>query len=362
MRLEVGGISMNAQSLLHELRDTEYLDGIDVGAYLDLTREQHPQLYAELDFGRDGAREALKSLAQVFNEFETDDRENGRGDSYRRAQKHIAVRMTGIRRLFELAGGVKDVRDLSPTWRTLDLLAGDGLLTRALRVLAPQVRDGVISSDIARTMVTAALSAGLPAIRQDARFLFMRDAAMDAVILAYGSHHVPSDDRTTVFLEAARVLRPGGRFVVHDFEEGSPSARWFSEAVHRHSAAGHPYRHFTAEELREGFGAAGLRDIRVHRVYDPFIMGAATREDAVGELADYLHDMYGLCGLDHGDATRESVRARVWQLCEECFRFGPDDGGADRTDAWLRTPAVHRVGGQWVAEIPRIALVGVGEK
>ncbi|WP_158716983.1 class I SAM-dependent methyltransferase [Streptomyces rimosus] len=353
---------MKAQSLVHALRDIAYLDGINVGAYLDLAREQHPQLYAELDFGRDGAQQALASLAQVFNEFETDDRENGRGDSYRRAQQNIAVRMTGIRRLFELAGGVRDVGDLPPTWRTLDLLAGDGLLTRALRVLAPQVRDGVVSSDIARTMVTAALAAGLPAIRQDARFLFMRSATMDAVILAYGSHHVPSDDRTTVFLEAARVLRPGGRFVVHDFEEGSPSARWFSEAVHRHSAAGHPYRHFTAEELRRGLGAAGLREIRVHRVYDPFIMRAATREDAVGQLADYMHDMYGLCGLDRGDATREAVRARVWHLCEECFCFGPHDGGADHTDTWPRRPAVYRAGGQWVAEIPRIALVGVGEK
>ncbi|GCD32724.1 SAM-dependent methyltransferase [Streptomyces chrestomyceticus JCM 4735] len=353
---------MKVRPLLRALRDSAYLDGIDVGVYLDVVREQYPQLYAELDFGRDGAQQALKALAQVFNEFETDDRRNGRGDSYRRAQQHIAVRMTGIRKLFELAGGVQDLRDLSPTWRALDLLAGDGLLTRALRVLAPQVRDGVISSDIARTMVTAALTAGLPAIRQDARFLFMRAATMDAVILAYGSHHVPPDDRTTVFLEAARVLRPGGRFVVHDFEEGSPSARWFSEAVHRHSVAGHPYRHFTAGELRRGLGAAGLRGIRVHRVYDPFVMRAATREDAVGQLADYLRDMYGLRGLDRCDETRESVRARVWQLCEECFRFGPEDGGADHGDAWLRSPAVQRVGGQWIAEIPRVALVGVGEK
>lgn len=353
---------MSVQSLLRESRDTEYLDGIDVGAYMELVREKHPRLHAELDFGREGAEQALKSLTQVFNEFETDDQENGRGDSYRRAQEHIAVRMTGIRRLFELAGGVDDVADLPATWRTLDLLAGDGLLTRALRVLAPQVRDDLISSDIARTMVSAALAADLPAIRQDARFLFMRDATMDAVILAYGSHHVPPDDRTSVFLEAARVLRPGGRLVVHDFEEGSPSARWFSEAVHRYSAAGHPYRHFTAEELRRGLGAAGLRDIRVRRVYDPFVMRADTREDAVGQLADYLHDMYGLCGLEHGRATPDEVRERVWRLAGECFRFDADDAGVDGTATWQRSPTVRRVDGQWVAEIPRIALVGVGEK
>ncbi|CAM5280035.1 Class I SAM-dependent methyltransferase OS=Streptomyces rimosus subsp. rimosus (strain ATCC / DSM 40260 / JCM 4667 / NRRL 2234) OX=1265868 GN=SRIM_002280 PE=4 SV=1 [Streptomyces rimosus subsp. rimosus] len=353
---------MKAQSLVHALRDTAYLDGIDVGAYLDLVREQHPQLYAELDFGRDGAQQALASLAQVFNEFETDDRDNGRGDSYRRAQQNIAVRMTAIRRLFELAGGVQDVRDLPPTWRILDLLAGDGLLTRALRVLAPQVRDGVISSDIARTMVTAALAAGLPAIRQDARFLFIRSTTMDAVILAYGSHHVPSDDRTTVFQEAARVLRPGGRFVVHDFEEGSPSARWFSEAVHRHSAAGHPYRHFTAEELRRGLGAAGLRGIRVHRVYDPFIMRAATREDAAGSSPTTCTTCTA-CAVSTAATRHEKRYVRGSGTCvRNVFASAPTTAAPTTPSTWPRHPAVYRVGGQWVAEIPRIALVGVGEK
>ena len=63
--------------------DVEYLTGMKPGAYLDLV--------------------------------------SGRGDSYRRAQQHTAVRMTGIRGLFELAGGVRELRRLPASWRVLDL-------------------------------------------------------------------------------------------------------------------------------------------------------------------------------------------------------------------------------------------------
>jgi len=325
--------------------------------YADMMHRKFPELVDALWLDRPGIADVLAALAGTANEFEDD--HDGRGQSYRRAQRSPMVRARGICSLFTLAAGVSRVADIRPGWRVLDVLGGDGLLAQVLETVAPRAGAAMITGDAAGNMVLAALRNGPPAVRQLAQCLLVRDESVDAVIIAYGSHHIPPADRAAACAEAARVLRPGGRLVLHDFEEGSPAAAWFSDVVHRHSRAGHPYRHFTVPEMERHLGTSGLRNIRVHRVYDPFVIRGDDPDQVRDLLADYLVDMYGLVDLADSLVT---VRQAAWKLAGNCFRY-PDiavdiDGNGRPRDE----PVVYETDSAWVAEVPRVALVAVGEK
>jgi SAM-dependent methyltransferase len=343
-----------------QLRDCPYLPGMTIEDYADLVREQFPGLVDTLWLDRPGAEDALRLLADVENEFE-DDGGVGRGESYRRAQQKRMVRSLGMRSLFALAAGVATPAGIPRDWRLLDVLGGDGLLAHVLRTVAPQVENPPITSDMAGNMILAALRGGLPAIRQLAQFLFLRDETMDAVIIAYGTHHIGPKERPVACREAARVLRPGGRLVLHDFEEGGAVAQWFSEVVHRYSRRGHPYTHFTANEMEFCLRSSGLRAVSVRRMYDPLILEGNDRAEVRSLLADYLFEMYGLVGLaDHTPPA--DVRDAVWKLAQNYFIYRNGDGPDHDGTAWQREPVVYRTDTGWVAEVPRVALVAVGEK
>jgi SAM-dependent methyltransferase len=333
------------------LRDRPYLPGLSMMEYADLARTRFPELTDALWLDRPGAETAWRRLAAAVNEFE-DDTDLGRGASYRRAQRSAMVRATGISSLFTLAAGVATPAGIPRDWRLLDVLGGDGLLARVLRTIAPQVVSPAITSDMAGHMVLETLRSGLPAIRQLAQFLFVRDETMDAVIIAYGTHHIGREERAAACQEAARVLRPGGRLVLHDFEEDSPVARWFTEVVHRHSRLGHPYTHFTAAEMEYLITAANLRPVSVRPVYDPLVVEGDDPREVRAALADYLLDMYGLVGLVGQE--RAETRDAVWALARRYFTF-PGGAVPDR-------PVVYRRRSTWLAEVPRTALVAVGEK
>src|SRR5207237_5518083 len=126
--------------------------------------------------------------------------------------------------------GVQQLGRLPFGWRLLDVLGGDGLIARALNMMRPGLtRQPVLTSDVAESMILHAWAQGLPAIREPAQHLFLRDASFDAVLIAYGTHHIDPLDRPDMCREAFRVLRPHGRIVLHDFECGSAVARWFDE-------------------------------------------------------------------------------------------------------------------------------------
>jgi len=338
--------------------DPPYLPGLSLAEYAELIHREFPELADALWLDRPGIGAALASVTGTVNEFEDDDA--GRGRSYRRAQRSQLVRARGIHSLFALAAGVARLADIRPGWRMLDVLGGDGLLAQVLRTVAPQA--ATITGDTAGNMVLAALRNGLPAVRQPAQCLLVRDEAVDAVVIAYGSHHIAPPDRSIACAEAARVLVPGGRLVLHDFEEGSPVALWFADVVHRYSRAGHSYRHFTAAEMAHHLAASGLRDVRVHRVYDPFVMRAADPARARDLLADHLVDMYGLVGL--ADEAPADVRRAAWKLASNYFLYPDIAGGVDIAGGGsVRCePVVYEAETGWVAEVPRVALVAVGEK
>ena len=350
-----------------------------------------PELFALVD----PARCAAPSTA-VPVDFE-DSAVGGRGETYRDAQRDPSIRARGIATLFDLASPDGDRRSWQPGQVVLDVLGGDGTLARAAATGLPSgpVRPDdphspldagqpagagptVLTSDLSAGMVAAAQRHGLPALQQPAQRLRLRDSSVDAVIIAYGTHHIPVEQRLDAVREAWRVLRPGGRLVLHDFAEDSPVARWFTEVVHPYSRTGHPYPHFTAEAMTRLFNAAGFADVRVVDVYDPFVLIAVDQSTARLRLGRHLADMYGLVRLaehpnpaplqtradpappaEHPDPARPGVALLSAELAEKIFRYPP---GAQAPGQTTEACRYTRVGAGWRVERPRVALVSVGRK
>jgi SAM-dependent methyltransferase len=287
------------------------------------------------------------------NEFDSD--ATGRGDSYRRSQLRSDVRITGILTLMELAldGPVPELP--APDLRVLDVLGGDGTLARALAARHGHEHRNhwILTGDLSPAMSAAALRYGLPAVCQPAQQLKLNDGTFDAVLLAFGTHHIPVDERKLAYAEAWRVLKPGGRVVVHDFPEQGPVARWFADVVDRFTVSGHQYQHFSPDELHNGLGAVGFHDVRVRPMYDPFEVQAPTAEEARAALTEYVCDMYGLVGL----RRQADWPGRLWALMEEYFSYPRPELAVPVTRV-----GVARRGAVAVATMPRVAISAVGVK
>ncbi|HEX6873736.1 MAG TPA: class I SAM-dependent methyltransferase [Micromonosporaceae bacterium] len=330
---------------------SSYLPSLTLDEYLRTLAKVHPRLHSALDFNRPGTVEALDLLAATRSEFDSD--HSGRGDSYRRAQQDALVRWTGIRQLL----GLSIPGSSTGSSLVLDVLGGDGTLARAAHTRADSfvTEPAIVTGDVSGPMIDQALAQGLPAVRQAAQFLFLRDESMDGVLLAYGTHHIAPEHRPAAVAEAVRVTRPGGRIVLHDFDESSPMAGFFTQVVHAHATGGHAYRHFSRAALVALFEAAGL-SARVLDVYDPLVVAADTELAAKQRLCRYVGDMYGVGGYFAALADVEAA----WHVLVEHF---------DHT-AYLSTvdcpaqsrPVVYQAGGTFVAELPRIAIVAVADK
>ncbi len=327
-----------------------YLPSRSLQTYLRDVVAGSPLLRSVLDFQRPGAELALSVLAETTTEFDTD--ETGRGDSYRQAQKDASVRWTGAEQLLNLCAPAGPAV-------VLDILGGDGTLARAVAGLGgPDAsRITLLTSDISGEMIHQALAQDLPAVRQAADFLFVREGSVDAVLLAYGTHHIAPQDRPTAVREALRAVRPGGRVVLHDFDGTSPMARFFSEVVHPHSPGGHDYPHFSRAEL-EGLFAEADAPVRVVDLYDPLVVRAGTEEGARRAMCDYVGSMYGVAGLfaEHADVHTP------WRLLERCFDHTDYLAELPHAADFPVAPRVYRAGDAFVAEVPRVSIVAVAQK
>jgi SAM-dependent methyltransferase len=172
------------------------------------------------------------------------------------------------RELFGSASGLAALPALLDAgWVVGDLGCGTGETSAAL---APFVAR-VIAVDRSGEMLQAARRRlrDLPnadARRGDLEALPMADAEVDAAVMILVLHHAP--DPAAVLREAARVLKPRGRFVLCDM------------LPHEHEEykqqMGHVWLGFGEEQLRRLLGAAGFADIRITALpVDPAAKGPA---------------------------------------------------------------------------------------
>ena len=214
---------------------------MSLGQFVSICQGSYPDLYRCLDLSRFSTEELYQQyvlLEALPTHFESREA-GGRGDAYRIAQRaNPLIRARGILALFDLLK--QQSKPFSPDHVLLDLVGGNGTLTRALRSLVPADElPTVITSDPSPTMIEDALALGLAAIRQPAQSLLFGDSTVDGALFAYGTHHINPEDRVACAREAHRVLKRGARVVVQDFEEGTPTARWYSELfgpIHPHRA------------------------------------------------------------------------------------------------------------------------------
>ncbi|MFE3525743.1 class I SAM-dependent methyltransferase [Streptomyces sp. NPDC059161] len=323
----------------------------DMADHLSRLRQAAPELHSCVDpqRARTWAHELARS-GHIEDDF-ADDTDGGRGTSYLRAQaRNLSARAQGIGHLLSLVPAGTQRRPAV----VVDVLGGDGLVRRVANA-RNLTGLSVLTCDASPYMVRAAWAADCPALVQRADRMLVRDGCVDAVLVAYGSHHIAPEDRAELVHEAYRVLRPGGVLLLHDFLVGSPMDTWFRDVVHPYSRTGHAFDHFTREEISGYLTKAGFEWAEVSDMADPYVATAATAREAELEVGRYLLDMYGLteiARLHPADADHHTI-----ERAKAIFR-------QERADGSLETARVEYDGsaGTWKCTVPRVAVLGVGRK
>ena len=112
------------------------------------------------------------------------------------------------------------------------------------------------------------------------------DAELDAVVSLAGVHHL--ENKGELFTEIARVLKPGGCFVLSDVAEGSATARFLDGFVGDHNSTGHDGRYLGEQTFKE-LRTAGWR-ITSSRQRN-FTWDFADRE----EMGDFAYHLFDIC-------------------------------------------------------------------
>jgi ubiquinone/menaquinone biosynthesis C-methylase UbiE len=186
--------------------------------------------------------------------------------------------------VFELASLPYELLASAPVWerhcaqmaeelpagarRVLDLGCGPGNSTAHLRAV---VGPGAVGGDYALPMLRRARRRGLPLACLDAGALPFRSGSLDAVTFHSVLYLLP--DRAATLREVQRVLRPGGRAVLLEPQDGLRNTmvgmaralatpRWALTALLWRTAS-RAYGRFTSDSLWAALEGAGLRVRRI---------------------------------------------------------------------------------------------------
>lgn len=253
-----------------------------------------------------------------------------------------------------------------------DALAGNGTFDRVMQQLVAE-RPRYVGNDVSITMVHQAHSDNRLVFYSDLRIPLLLDGFANYSVSAYGTHHVPPDERQAFVTAAARKLKTGGVLVVQDFIEGSPTARWYSECIDQFRTCGHEYRHFVRGELGTLLRDAGLANVTEHLIYDPFVMpvkSGCSDEAARGHFYDFLIELFALDRLQRIVGQERLSIHTLDNLLSPYFTISTQD-----LDEILRDPAndvadtliernltVKIIDGARCLVAPRVAIAAAGTR
>jgi ubiquinone/menaquinone biosynthesis C-methylase UbiE len=130
------------------------------------------------------------------------------------------------------------VKALAPA-RVLEVAAGTGIVTRAIVQVLPAGAE-IVATDLNQPMLDfAAVQPGLEHVvwrQADAQQLPFEDESFDVVVCQFGVMFFP--DRIAGYLEARRVLRPGGRYLFNVWDRIEENE--FTAVIHAAVAAFFP--------------------------------------------------------------------------------------------------------------------------
>jgi SAM-dependent methyltransferase len=323
-----------------ERKNTPYIDHLSFEDYLTFIEQTFPELRQMLDgelLSPEFIESYISEMKKISWEFERTDG-GGRGDTYNLAQKDLNNRRVGMSILMQQF----EANRSNGKYVILDALAGDGTIARFVE------KNGfdnlqIISADLAGFMVRQCIEQKLPCIRQSATQSLFLDNSLDGVLIAYGSHHIPKGERKQAVAEAYRTLREGGRFVLHDFEDESGTAKWFEDVVHPFSRTGHPHPHphFSRADMFLLLADAGFRDVRIFDMDDSFTLSGSSPEGAKRRALQHLYHMYDLVKISN---RQEDALKRLEACVAETFGEIKIKKEVDCYTATVRRTALVAVG------------------
>lgn len=245
----------------------------------------------------------------------------------------------------------------------LDVIGGNGTTARNTSTLLKASESPyVIAGDPCLDMVNDALTQSLPAVWQCAQETLFADCCLDFVIGSRGFHHIPVQSRADAFAEAFRILKPGGVAVILDFEEASPTARWYSEGLDMYTNTGHRYSHFRRSDFMRLLSEADFNSPSVFKIYDPFRFWSDSAESARNNLLEHLVTMFGMVKLQRAAAELEGdYWTRIARIVAPWGTFSSEEIAFD-PEALPRLSVFQEGDGRWRAEFPRVALCAIGVK
>lgn len=352
LSLPEGSVSM--YNFLGSLPD-EYLQVLDVMKY---TPEQLSRIYKMLD-KIDSGGFGHGAVSVKYNH-------------YRLHPRYVNTRDTGVVNLLNIMAKHSELTSDSVV---IDFLAGSGYLAKKLKQYWTQsTPPKVFGIDVSSSMVQQAGVNQEVVIRSYHGGHLFRDGSADYAISCYGTHHIPSEERENFVKAAYEVLKPGGKFILHDFEENSPTARWYSEVIHNYRLCGHPYKHFEQSEI---IGLLGkyFSHAEVVKVYDPFVLDGDDPTKLKREFFEYLINFFALEKL-MGAWEDIDEWNKIDKILEDTFTFEDKDmedliqnsavDGAVFSSEDV--PIVSKItilpqgNGSYRLIAPRIAIAGIGYK